>query len=43
MIKAKLPGYGLNLIDVATRARFSWYCYELSSHYSLMCIMAKIA
>ena len=39
MIKAKLPRYGLNLIDVATRARFSWYCNELSSHYSLMFVI----
>lgn len=39
MIKANLPKYELSLIDVATRARFSWYCYELNSHYSLMFII----
>ena len=39
MIKAKLPKYELSFIDIATRARFSWYCYELSSHYSLMFVI----
>jgi transposase-like protein len=39
MIKANLPKYELSFIDVASRARFSWYCYELNSHYSLMFVI----
>ena len=34
-----LPRYMINIIDVATRVRFSWYCYELNSHYSLMFVV----